>query len=180
MGDLFRSIESVDENLTKVSPDIFKPEEYTVETKIKGKHKGDGDLSPELRTLIALTSLDIGVTKAARTFNVAESTVSQLAQGRISNPKHGRIDEGLKARVETKKEEINSVAVDLLLEGLKSVSVAEVSSLDVTERIKALKDVSQIVEKTSSNGEKNQGGNNYFFMAPQMVNVEKFEVLVPE
>jgi len=185
MGNLFRSQFEVDKCLI-LTPEVFKTLEESNEPtgeviQKRNRHFGDKDLSPELRTLIGLTGSVTGPQKAAKMFNVSPCKASELARGIVSEGENGRrFDESLRSKVIEKKLEVNKMAIDLMFEGMGTVHVEEIRALDVKDRLKALKDIGDIADKTAPVEERENRGSVIQVYAPIMVKADSFEMLLPE
>jgi len=184
MGNLFRTPQEIERSLV-LTPDIFKSQD---ETEASGeviqkanRHFGDKDLSPELRTLIGLTGAITGPQKAAKMFNVSPARASTLARGIVSEGENGRkYDESLRSKVIEKKLEVNKMAIDLMFEGMGTVHVEELRGLDVKDRLRALKDIGDIADRTAPAEERGERGSVIQVYAPIMVKADSFEMLLPE
>ena len=129
-----------------------------------GKHVGDVNLPPGLRTLIAAVAVDSGSKVAAKTFDVSPSSVASITK-----------KETEAGRVESKTDKIRDKALDSLTSLFESViTETNLAGLKTREGIGAAKDLASVIERIAP---KSAPGNNVQFVvfSPRIRSEEEYE-----
>lgn len=138
-----------------------------------GRPNGAKEIPLEQKAMIGIFSKLEGPSLASDLFGVSVSQASNFARGESV---HGKGNPELKALVDGKLQDINSLTADLLMRTLQGVDLDKVNEeKPITQSIIA-KNFAGIIEKTAPKGL--EGANVHFHVyAPQPVANESFQTI---